>query len=72
VLKWTPNGPEKWEDQRIHGTEIWRRKWTQEASNTIGRRWRQQPKIELDEEEWMVAYDPHRATRLKERENNDH
>jgi len=43
-------------DKEETNLEIWRRKWRQQASNTIGRRWRQQTKIELDgKEEWFVA-----------------
>jgi len=44
--------------------KIWR-KWKQ-ASNTIGRRWKQQPKRELDGKEWSVAIASQGVTRVKE------
>jgi len=56
---------EGWGNQGIHGKEIWRRKWKQPASNTFGKRWRQQLKIELDGEEWSVAYAQQRVSKLK-------
>jgi len=52
--------------RKIPGKEIWRRKWKQRDSNTTGRRWRRQSKIELDGEEWSVAYALHGVTRLKQ------
>jgi len=51
-----------------YGKEIRRRKWKQQASNTTGRRCRQQPNIELGGEEWSLAYTPQGLTRLNEKE----
>lgn len=45
--------------------KIWRKKWKQQASDAVGKRQRQQSKIELNRDEWSVAYSPKRALSLK-------
>ena len=50
---------------------MWRRKWKQHASNTIGRRWRpSRATTELDEEEWSVSCAVWGVTRLNEERKN--
>ena len=56
---------EKEDDQETRGKEIWRGRCGQRASGLAGGRWRRQHKIELDEDEWFVAYAPLGATRHK-------
>jgi len=56
---------EKEDDQETRGKEIWRGRCGQRASGLAGGRWRRQHKIELDGDEWSVAYAPLGATRHK-------
>ena len=56
---------EKEDDQETRGKEIWRGRCGQRASGSAGGRWRRQHKIELDGDEWSVAYAPLGATRHK-------
>ena len=56
---------EKEDDQETRGKEIWKKRCGQQASGLAGGRWRRQHKIELDGDEWSVAYAPLGATRHK-------
>ena len=55
----------KEDDQETRGKKIWRGRCGQRASGLDGGRWRRQHKIELDGDEWSVAYAPLGATRHK-------
>jgi len=46
-----------------HGRETGKKKCKQHTSDAILKRWRQQPKIELDGEEWSVVNASHRTSR---------
>ena len=63
---------EKEDDQETHGKEIWRGRCGQRAPGLAGGRWRRQHKIELDGDEWSVAYAPLSATRHKSSKSRWH
>jgi len=50
ALKWTPNTHRKIDKPRDSWKRSGEEKWKQQGSKTITRRWRQQPKTELDGE----------------------
>ena len=60
----------KEDDQETRGKKIWRGRCGQRASGLDGGRWRRQHKIELDGDEWSVAYAPLGATRHKSSKSN--